>query len=156
MFARFPIALFAILSLLPLLAGCGGAKAKRPASEVSAPDKAVIAAYDEVRLALVDDDMRKARNAGDRLVKALDAAGVSAALVKAKPPAKSISESPRIDAIRNAFKEVSKTVIAFCGDVEGYYVFDSPMIVDGNWLQTSKTPGNPFLGRALSPLADGK
>ncbi|MBS0658869.1 MAG: DUF3347 domain-containing protein [Verrucomicrobia bacterium] len=147
------IALVAVFSL----SACGGGKAKKPATSVSAADKNVIAAYEEVREALTQDDLRKARAAGGRLTKAVEAAGVSAALAKAAmAPAKAIAESSRIDNVRGAYKDVSKAIVEVAGEVEGYYVFESPMIVEGLWLQTSPQPSNPYLGRALSTLGNPK
>lgn len=154
MFVRLALPIFATLLLLPLLAGCGGGKAKKPASSLSASDKAAVVLYEEVRIALAEDDMRKARFAADRLLKAMETSGVSAGLVKVAAATKAISETARIDTMRSAFKDVSAAVIKVAGEVEGYYVFDSPMIVEGRWLQTTPTPMNPFLGRALSTLGN--
>ena len=142
--------------LVAVLAGCGGGKAKKPASSLSAEDKAVIESYEEVRIALSDDDMRRVRAAGDRLRKSMEAKGVSAEITKQVSAAKAISETPRIDTMRGAFKDVSKGVLAVASEIEGYYVFESPMVVDGRWLQTTEKPGNPFLGRALSTLGNRK
>lgn len=151
---RVVLSLLVATAVLCTLAACGGGKVKKPASAVSAADKNVIAQYEEVREALAADDMRKTRAAGDRLLKAISAPGVSAPLAKTNAAAKAISESGRIDTMRGAYKDVCKAVIEIAGDVEGYYVFESPMIVDGRWLQSNPKPNNPFLGRALSTLGD--
>lgn len=148
------LSLLTAFALLPLLAGCGGGKAKRPASVVAPADKPVLLAYDEVRAALSEDDMRKTRNAGDRLLKALEAKDVTPSLVKHVNAAKTISETPRIDTMRGAFKDICGALVDLYGDVEGFYIFDSPMIIDGRWLQTTDKPGNPYLGRALSTLGN--
>ncbi len=151
MFPRHLHPAILLLALAAVLAGCSG-KVRKPASSVTAADKAVLAEYDAVRIALVEEDARKIRLAGERLVTALDATGVSAPLAKGKPAAERIAKNSRLDNARDAFKDVSKLVVALCADVDGYYVFDSPLIIDGRWVQPTKDVGNPFLGRAMSNL----
>ncbi len=138
-----------LLAISLALVGCG-AKPKRAASVLNEPDRAVFAQYTAIRLALVEEDLRRSRSAGVGLTKALETSGVSPALLKTKAGAKTLSETNRLDLARTAFKDVSASILGHFGDVEGYFIVESSMVLDGRWVQDTKEIGNPFLGRALA------
>jgi Protein of unknown function (DUF3347) len=143
-------ALALIWSVLALSTGGCSRGATKPADSISAPDREVLAQYEAVRAALADDDIRKAHIAGEKLLRAVDAPGVSPGVTKARNAAKALAESHRIDVSRAAFKELSAAVIPICRSVEGYFIITTDLVTDGEWAQTSRVIGNPYLGRSMA------
>ncbi len=141
-------ALVICLTLLAL-GGCsrGGAK---PASSISEADREVLVQYEALRAALADDDMRKAHVAGEKLLKAIDAPGVTPGIAKTRNAARIMAETYRIELLRGALKEISAALIPICQGVEGYYIASTDLVVDGLWVQTSPVISNPYLGRSMS------
>ena len=135
--------------LMLATSGCSRG-ATKPASSLNAPDRDVLAQYEATRAALADDDMLKAHLAGERLLKAVDAPGVSVGIAKNRNAAKTLAESYRIDVLRTAFKELSAALVPLCRGVEGFYIVNTDLVTDGVWVQTSPVIGNPYLGRSMS------
>ncbi len=135
--------------LMLATSGCSRG-ATKPASSLNAPDRDVLAQYETIRAALANDDIRKVHVAGEKLLLAVDAPGVSTAITKARNAAKVLAESRRIDVSRAAFKELSAMVIPICRGVEGYFIVSTDLVTDGEWVQTSRVIGNPYLGRSMS------
>jgi len=84
------------------------------------------------------------------MLKAVDAAGVSAGITKTRSAAKIMSESYRLDVLRNAFKEFSGALVPLCQGVEGLYIVTTDLVVDGVWVQNARTISNPYLGRSMA------
>ncbi len=141
-------ALVICLTLLAL-GGCSRG-ATKPASSISEADRGVLVQYEALRAALADDDMRKAHLAGEKLLKAIDAPGVSPAIVKTRAAARVTAEIYRIELSRAALKEISAALAPICQGVEGYYIVTTDLVVDGLWVQTSPVISNPYLGRSMS------
>ncbi len=137
------------LAVLGLFSGCSRAP-RKAAATISAEDRAVLAQYEAVRAALANDDLRRARLAGEKLLKAVEAPGVSPAIAKTKATAKTLAESFRIDLSRGAFKEISTALIPVCEGTEGFFVVSSTLVSDGNWIQRTTEIDNPYLGRAMA------
>lgn len=148
-FRRAFAPLLMALLLVGLFSGGCGRPSRKSAGAISADDRAVLAQYETIRAALADDDLRRARLAGEKLLKAIDAPGVTPALAKSKAHAKTLSDTFRIDAARSAFKDLSVAVIPICDGVEGFYVVTTAPITDGEWVQTTREISNPYLGRAM-------
>jgi hypothetical protein len=147
---RFCIALLVVGAMTTFaLNGCSRGPTK-PASSISPPDLEVLAQYESVRVALANDDTRKAHMAGEKLLKAIDASGVSAGLVKTKNAARILAESYRIDAMRGAFKEVSAALVPITEGVDGYYILTTDLVTDGVWVQATREVSNPYLGRSMA------
>lgn len=132
-----------------LVSGCSRAP-RKATTTLSSEDRAVLTQYEAVRAALAHDDLRRARLAGEKLLKAVEATGVSPAVAKTKLMAKALAESFRIDVSRSAFKEISTALIPLCEGTEGFYVVSSTLVSDGNWIQTTTVIDNPYLGRAMA------
>jgi hypothetical protein len=141
---------FVVAAAMTLLVASGCSRgAAKPADSILAPDREVLVQYEAMRAALADDDVRKAHVAGEKLLKSVDATGVSAGLTKARSAAKIMSESYRIDVLRSAFKEFSGALVPLCQGVEGLYIVSTDLVVDGVWVQNSRVISNPYLGRSM-------
>jgi hypothetical protein len=147
---RFRVALLVAGAFASLvLHGCSRG-ATKPVSSISAPDLELLAQYESVRAALANDDVRKAHVAGEKLLKAMDAPGVSPSLVKTKNAARILAESYRIDVLRSAFKEVSAALVPISEGVDGYFIVTTDLVTDGVWVQTTREVSNPYLGRSMA------
>ena len=148
-----PVALAIAAALLAI--GCSRTP-RKPAIAISAEDRAVLNQYESVRVALADDDSRRTRLAAEKLAKAIEAPGVSPTVAKTKAAAKTLADSFRIDVSRAAFKEISAALIPICDGAEGFFVFSTSLVTDGNWIQTTGEVGNPYLGRAMATYGEIK
>ena len=146
----------ALAIVVVVLAGGCTRPARKRAIVVSAEDRAVLTQYEPVRAALADDDSRRTRLAGEKLLKAIEAPGVSPAVAKTKIAAKTLTESFRIDVSRAAFKEISAALIPICDGAEGFIVLSSSLVPDGSWIQTTPAVSNPYLGRAMATYGEIK
>ena len=142
--------------LVGLLAGGCARPARKNVNAISKDDREVLAQYELIRAALTDDDLRRSRLAGEKLLKALELPGITPALAKAKPSAKMLAETFRIDTARSAFKDLSAALIPLCDGVEGFYVVTTALVPDGVWVQTTREIGNPYLGRAMPAYGEIK
>ena len=132
------------------LAACGGGGKPKAGKPLGEADKAVMKQYDDVRTALSLDDLRRARLAAEKLRKAMEVPEISPLWdAKAKAAAKGLEQFPRLDVARGAFREISAAAVSLCENVEGYYVFTGGFTSPGEWVQTTKEPGNPYAGRAM-------
>ena len=138
-----------------LASGCSRIS-RKAATAISAEDRAVLNQYEFVRVALADDDSRRTRLAAEKLAKAIEAPGVSPGVAKTKTAAKTLADSFRIDVSRAAFKEISAALIPVCDGAEGFFVFSTLLVTDGNWIQTTREVGNPYLGRAMATYGEIK
>lgn len=148
-----PVALAIVVAML--VGGCSRSP-RKSAIAVSTEDRAVLTQYEAVRAALADDDSRRTRLAGEKLLKAIEAPGVSPAVAKTKIAAKTLAESFRIDVSRAAFKEISAALIPICDGAEGFLVLSSSLVPDGSWIQTTPAVSNPYLGRAMATYGEIK
>ena len=139
------------------LAACGGDGKPKTGKPLGEADKAIMKQYDEVRTALAQDDLRRARLAAEKLRKAMEAPGISPLWdAKALNAAKAMEQFPRLDGTRGAFRELSTAAVALCENVEGYYVFTGGFTSPDSWVQTTKEPGNPYAGRAMAGYGELK
>jgi len=105
------------------------------AAELTKAQSKFLANYEGVRSALATDD--------------LDAAKRSAANIADSEAARQLSNASSLSAARVAFKKLSADAIQLAKGHEGYYVANCPM-AGSDWLQTTTTISNPYLGRQMS------
>ena len=136
------------LSLLLPLAGCGRHAASRPASALSTQDHAILDKYEEIRAALVIDDLRAAKHAALALDKDLKPTPETPS-TPLEGTVQEISVAPNLDKARTAFLTLSADVIPLADGVQGYYVMESPVPNGAQWVQTSTTVDNPYVGKPM-------
>lgn len=134
------------------------------ASEAAAPIEltAVLAAYEDIRSRLADDQLAHLAPAVELLQRsATDAvaktrAEVSVHLKAAATASKAMLAVPADDApgVRKAFGEVSRAVVALVGAepalARGRHLFECPMAAGyRKWVQTGETISNPYMGKAM-------
>lgn len=110
---------------------CGLSLGASPA-ELSEADKQFLSAYEQVRIALADDDLVNAR------AEAADLGGDGAA----------IEWSDTLADAREAFAVVSLKAVRLAKGRPGYYVAYCAKI-DKEWVQTSTKISNPYGGRDM-------
>ena len=103
-----------------------------------------------MRAALADDDMRKAHVAGEKLLKAIDAPGVSPAIVKTRDRRAGHWRRFTGSSFARRAQRNQRRACPICQGVEGYYIVTTDLVVDGLWVQTSPVISNPYLGRSMS------
>ena len=150
-----PAVALTLAGLLALcLPGCGR-RAQRPANALSGPDRAALAQYELIRAALTNDDLRAAQKAARQLADSLKPATAQAVAPEMYQPADALANSIALDRAREQFRALSVSAIHQAGDVEGFYVFSSPMYPDSQWLQTKPPPpDNPYMGRVMRTMGE--
>ena len=143
------------LCLLVMAVGCGRANL-RPASSLSPQDKTTLDQYEQIRVALAQDDLKAAKASAGAMAASLQSADPKGPGAAALGPASDISTAPAIDRARMKFKQLSAKVIPLAHGVEGYYVLTCPVLSAGDWLQHSASPDNPYFGRAMHDYGDLK
>lgn len=164
--AWVPVAL-----LFAAMHGCGGtpteskptaAPQAAPSSETVIALDGVLRAYETVRAALVDDAIATAlEGAGAIETAATGAAGAAGApiagmlrdVASTAGALKATSASDN-DAVRKAFGEVSRGVVALTSTVpslqKGRYLFECPMAQGyQRWVQPSDAIANPYMGKSM-------
>lgn len=140
------LALLVACLLLVGLAGCG--HRSRPASSLSEKDRTLLAKYESIRAALVEDDLRAAKRAATDLGTYLKPAPDSPATPLDKC-IQEITDARDLDKARMGFKTLSASVIPSAEGVSGYYVMDSPSADGAKWVQTMPKPDNPYMGKVM-------
>ncbi len=122
----------------------------------------VVGAYERIRVALADDAIASALEGAAALeLTATEAAQTAEPtlgtmlreIAKAAAGLKASSASDA-DAVRRAFGEVSRGVVALVGAVTslraGHYMFECPMAQDyKRWVQASDHIANPYMGKSM-------
>ena len=96
--------------------------------------KHFLSGYEAVRAALAADDLAAAKSAAEGL--------------SDSPAAKRLAKADSLNTARVAFKKLSDDAAQFAKGKDGYYVFNCPM-VDSDWVQTTKTASNPYVGKKM-------
>jgi len=142
-----------ILTVLVLSALSGAvARAHDKSAELDAGQKAFLAQYEKVRVALAADDLTAAKSAAAPLAK--DLAEVAKEQTKAQSAAdaaKKLTAATSLAEARGAFKAVSKRAVHYAQGQKGYYVANCPMVEggEGDWVQTSTKISNPYFGKSM-------
>lgn len=120
--------------------------------------KAFLAQYEAVRVALAADDLAATKKAAASVVtesktppkepltdEQKERQGKFAATVK------SIQTADSLKTARAAFKALSKRAVHYAEGKEGYFVANCPMVEggEGDWVQTTKKISNPYFGKAM-------
>ena len=122
---------------------CAAAFAVFSATASAADAKATLAAYEDVSKALVADDLAAAQKAAGDLASKAEA---DSALAK---QATALQKSSSLESARDHFKAVSEEAIKLAEGKDGYHVMTCPMVKNGEWLQTSETVANPYMGKKM-------
>ena len=121
---------------------------------LTAEERAMLQQYESIRVALAQDDLVGAQSA------ALQLSGSFSGNEKISNAARTVVNSASLDTARDVFKRLSDKVIPLARGNDGYFIVGCPMgtcpapCVNcqmsrfGDWLQSTVTIGNPFLGTA--------
>jgi hypothetical protein len=102
------------------------------AAELTESDKFFLAGYEEIRVALVADDLVAANDAARRLTDS----GIE------------VPRSETLERARDGFVKTSAIAVKVASGHTGYYVMRCPKL-KRDWVQTSKDVGNPYGGKSM-------
>jgi chlorite dismutase len=110
--------------------------------------------YEVVRAGLASDDLAAAKNGATNLVLALqqelpESKGTAEAAQK-------LASSESIEDARAAFRTISSEVAKLAEGQPGFYIVTCPMVKNGIWVQTNRTIGNPYAGKAMASCGEIK
>lgn len=143
-----PLGLFLCLAACLVFAGCGHHGASRPASSLSEKDRTTLSAYEEMRAALVEDDLRTVKHVAANLDKTLKPTPETPA-TPLETAVQELSVAVNLDKARTAFKDLSADVIPLVDGVQGFYVMESPVPDGAQWVQTNPQVDNPYVGKPM-------
>ena len=103
------------------------------AGELSSGDKQFLAGYEQIRAALSADDLNGAQKAAGSL----------------PDSGTDVAKSQSLDQARVAFEKLSNKAVNLVSGQPGFYVFHCDM-AKKDWVQTSTTVGNPYLGKEMA------
>ena len=109
------------------------------AGDLSSHDKQFLAGYEQIRAALAADDLNGAKKAAASLPDS------GAALAKSQ----SLGEA------RTSFTKLSDEAVKLAAGQPGYHVLHCSM-ANKDWVQTSATVGNPYLGADMAGCGEIK
>lgn len=124
------------MKTLRILLSCGLLLLARSTSAAEPLDAAAtvfLAGYEQIRVALADDQLATARDAA-----------------KALPEAKAIAEAKSISDARKAFKALSARAVTLARGQPGYFIAHCTMFPGGaDWVQTTDQVSNPYWGKSM-------
>ena len=138
----------AALGIVVFLGGCGG-HAHRPASTLSDQDRAVLAAYEQLRAGLAGDDPRKAKRGAAALVAQLQKGLPDRSAANLLDEAQAVANAKALDSARELFQPLSASLVPLAAGVDGYYIMTSPPGFGGKWIQQTPDVDNPYLGQVM-------
>jgi hypothetical protein len=147
----------ALVLLLPafaigtLLSGCGG-HAHRPASSLSDHERAVLADYEQIRAGLAANDSRATNRGAAALLAELKKTKASPSSPRLIAQVEPLATARALDSQREAFKEVSETLVPVAEGVDGYYIMTCPPGFTGEWIQRTPDIDNPYFGKVMHNL----
>lgn len=109
------------------------------AAQLTDQNKQFLAAYDQVRHALVADDL----------------AGAKTAAVDLGASGTAVANSTSLDEARSAFTKVSTEAEKLAAGQAGYYVMHCPM-KKADWVQTNSKVENPYGGKEMLSCGEVK
>lgn len=131
------LALFSVVAFALVVGRSRLLAESNPAGGLTPANKAFLANYENVRSALVADNLAGARQAAAKIVD--------------QKAAEAIASAQSLDQARQAFGQLSKSAEKIVQGQSGYYVLQCPMFhVDGKdarWVQTSDKVSNPYMGQ---------
>ena len=102
-------------------------------AELSAQDRSFLAGYEQVHVALANDNLTAAKKAAAHL------GSDGAALAKASS----------LDAARTEFAKLSDKAAPLTAGQPGYFVIHCPM-ANKDWVQTTEKVSNPYMGKDMT------
>ena len=109
------------------------------AASMSDNDRQFLIVYEQVRSALTGDDLGAAKAA-------------AASLGEDGAP---LAKTNSLKEARAAFEKLSDKAKQLAAGESGYYVVNCPMLKK-DWVQTSKTIGNPYYGKEMATCGEIK
>jgi hypothetical protein len=109
------------------------------AGDLSSHDKQFLAAYEQIRAALAADDLNGAKKAAASL----------------PDTGADIAKSQSLDQARATFAKLSDEAVKIASGQPGYHVVHCSM-ANKDWVQTSTTIGNPYLGKDMAGCGEIK
>jgi hypothetical protein len=109
------------------------------AGELSSHDKQFLAGYEQIRAALATDDLKGAKKAAATL----------------PDSGAAIAKSESLDQARVSFEKLSVEAVKLASGQPGYHVVHCSM-ANKDWVQTSTTIGNPYLGKDIAGCGEIK
>ena len=109
------------------------------AEDLTSHDRQFLAGYEQIRAALAADDLSGAKKAAA----ALSDSGTA------------IAKSQSLDQARVAFAKLSDEAVKIASGQPGYHVVHCSM-ANKDWVQTSTTIGNPYLGKDMAGCGEIK
>lgn len=140
--------LFVGVWLLFALPGCGRHTASHPASALSEKDRTTLVKYENIRAALVIDDLRTAKRAAADLAKVLNPTD-SDPSTPLSSTVQAIADARDLNAARTAFSTLSNDLIPLVDGIQGFYIMDSPVPAGAEWVQTTAKVDNPYVGKPM-------
>lgn len=108
-------------------------------AELSAADKQFLAGYEEIHVALANDDLAAAKKAAPHL-------GADGA---------SLGKADTLEAARTDFVRLGDKAAKLATGHPGYYLVNCPM-VKKDWVQTTDKVSNPYLGKSMASCGVAK
>jgi Cu(I)/Ag(I) efflux system membrane fusion protein len=103
--------------------------------------------YEIIRAGLAADELASAKNGATNLVVAVqEELGGAKALLD---PSQKIAACESLDDARAAFQLISIEVAKLVEGQPGFFVMTCPMLKGSVWVQTTRTVGNPYKGKAM-------
>ena len=121
---------------------------------LTAAERVMLQQYELIRVALAQDDLAGAQSAASQL------SGSVPGNAEISNGVRAVANAASLDLARDEFKSLSDKVIPLAHGNDGYFVVGCPMgtcpepCVNcqmsrfGDWVQSTATIGNPFLGAA--------
>ena len=106
--------------------------------------------YEEIRAALAIDDLRATKRAGTAMNTFLKTVPKAGPALAAETDA--IGNAIALDRARQSFEPLSASMVKLVDGVEGYYIFDTPIPADAQWVQRTTQPDNPYTGKAMHDI----
>lgn len=128
-----------------LMTGCG--RGQPP--PLSDHDQSVLAAYEQIRHALADDDFTATKKRALVLVNLVKPADSNARASSVQNEAQTMIDATALDRQRQAFLSLSKELVPLVKGRPGYYLFGSPLEPQAIWIQRDASPDNPYMGKVM-------
>ncbi len=141
------IALCLLMSLAGMLAtGCGRGGQPPP---LSSQDQSVLDTYEQIRLALANDDFPTAKKRAIDLIDLVKSSDSTARPSAIQADAQIIVDASALDRQRQGFRALSAQLTPLVKGRPGYYLFSAPIEPQAVWIQRGDSADNPYLGKVM-------
>ena len=121
-------------------------------AEATSAEKTVFDSYLKIQASLAADSLKDVATAAAVIAKAVQTDADKKLPAAVAKQAEELGKAADISAARAAFKELSRSLIAYRkankSVAQQYHVAYCPM-ADASWLQTNKTIANPYFGSSM-------